>query len=63
MLCITLTPVVECKSIFIIIIIMISSIVSIMIYFGKDFVRKIFLFLLHTISYFKRNYLEKAIVY
>ena len=44
MLCITLTTDVECKSIFIIIIIMISSIISI----RKDFVQKQFLFIAYN---------------
>ena len=50
MLCITLTTVVECKSIFIIIIMMISSITSIIIFvferilFGKYFIVYNFMF-------------------
>ena len=62
MLCITLTPVVESKNIFIIIIIMISSIINNYNYvlFLKGFYSyNIFIF----IAYFKSNYLEEAIAY
>ena len=61
MLCITLTPVVECKSIFIIIIIMISSIISIIILifiFERILLRNYFYCI-----YFKRKYLEDAFAY
>ena len=57
MLCITLTPIVECKSIFIIIIIMI-----IIFYYQYNYILFLKLFL-HIILYFKSNYLEEAITY